>query len=207
MRQLGLKAADLDPIGKGYLDLFVRSMAKVELADRWLSEHGLLKADGEPMLFGFTRRGRTAPGSRSPVWSSISAHATPRRTPRCRAISTRPMATTKARAASLVAACDDAKLLGFPLWPTQRSLMESVEQHRTNVRRLGRRSGKTTAAALVGVHACTLRPELRAHLRPGERGYAVAIAVNLRQARLIVSAARSIGALAAAFRACRVRLG
>jgi len=48
LRQLGLRAGDLDPIGKGYLDLYVRSMAKVELADRWLSEHGLLRADGEP---------------------------------------------------------------------------------------------------------------------------------------------------------------
>ena len=47
-------------------------------------------------------------------------------------------------------------------------------------------------AALVGVHACLLRPELLERLRPGERGYAVAIATNLRQARLIVQAARSI---------------
>ena len=94
--------------------------------------------------------------------------------------------------ASLVAACDDPKLLGFDLWPVQRRLLEAVEQHRVNVWALGRRSGKTTTAAIVGVHSCCLRPELRTHLRAGERGYAVAVATNLRQARLIVSAARSI---------------
>ena len=103
------------------------------------------------------------------------------------------MATTAtARAAGLVQACDDKRLLSFPLWPTQRRLLKAVEQHRTNVWCLGRRSSKTTTAALVGVHACTLRPELRAYLRPGERGYAVAVAVNLRQARLLIAAARSI---------------
>ena len=37
-----------------------------------------------------------------------------------------------------------------------------------------------------------LRPELLASLRPGERGYAVGIATNLRQARLMVAAALSV---------------
>ena len=100
---------------------------------------------------------------------------------------------TRASAASLVAACDDRRLLGFSLWPMQRRLLEAVEgPARIHVWCMGRRSGKTVAAALVGIHACTLRPELRAYLRPGERGFAVAVATNLRQARLIVSAARSI---------------
>jgi transcriptional antiterminator Rof (Rho-off) len=57
---------------------------------------------------------------------------------------------------------------------------------------LGRRSGKTTLAALVAMHACLFRPDIAAKVRPGERFYAVAVATNLRQARLFLSAARSI---------------
>ena len=47
-------------------------------------------------------------------------------------------------------------------------------------------------AALVGLWDCLLRPELDGLVRPGERRYAVAVATNVRQARLFVSAARSI---------------
>jgi len=39
---------------------------------------------------------------------------------------------------------------------------------------------------------CTLRPELEARTRPGETRYAVAVATNPAQARLIVAAARSV---------------
>jgi hypothetical protein len=47
-------------------------------------------------------------------------------------------------------------------------------------------------AALVGLWDCLLRPELDGMVRPGERRYAVAVATNLRQARLFVRAALSI---------------
>jgi hypothetical protein len=70
----------------------------------------------------------------------------------------------------LLAACDDPKLLGVPLWPQQRTLIEAVEQGpRVHVWTLGRRSGKTTSAALVALWDCLLRPELAAFVRPGER--------------------------------------
>lgn len=93
----------------------------------------------------------------------------------------------------LLAACDDPALFGFPLWPRQRALLQAVEMGpRMHVWALGRRSAKTTTAAIVGLWSCLLRPELIARLRPGERGYAVAVATNLRQARLFVRAARSI---------------
>lgn len=93
----------------------------------------------------------------------------------------------------LVAACDDPQLFGFPLWPKQRELLAAVEKGpRLHVWALGRRSAKTTSAALVGLWDCLLRPELDAMVRPGERRYAVAIATNLRQARLFVRAAVSI---------------
>jgi hypothetical protein len=48
LRQIGLRAADVDPIGRAYLDAFVRLAAKVELIDRYVAEHGLLREDGEP---------------------------------------------------------------------------------------------------------------------------------------------------------------
>jgi hypothetical protein len=93
----------------------------------------------------------------------------------------------------LVTACDDRELFGFPLWPRQRVLFEAVERGpRLHLWSLGRRSGKTTVAALVGLWCCLLRPELLERLRPGERGYAVGIGTNLRQARLLVRAALSI---------------
>ncbi len=97
------------------------------------------------------------------------------------------------RSVGLVAACDDPKLFGFDLWPRQRKLLEVVERGpRMHVWALGRRSGKTTLAALVALWDCLLRPELDAKMRAGERRHAVAVATNLRQARLFVRAALSI---------------
>ncbi len=96
------------------------------------------------------------------------------------------------RSESVVAACDQRDLLAFDLWPRQRELLASVEHGRLHVWALGRRSGKTTLAALAGLHDCLLRPELRAMVRPGERRYVVCVATNLRQARLFVRAALSI---------------
>ena len=93
----------------------------------------------------------------------------------------------------LVAACDDPRLFGLDLWPTQRKLLRSVETGpRLQVWALGRRSGKTTMLATVCLWDALLRPHLAERLRPGERRYAVAVATNLRQARLILRAALSI---------------
>lgn len=95
--------------------------------------------------------------------------------------------------AGLLEACDDPNLFGFPLWPRQRELLAAVEQGpRLHVWALGRRSAKTTSAALVALWCCLLRPELLERLRPGERGYAVGVATNLRQARLLIRQALSI---------------
>src|SRR5215207_2355982 len=93
----------------------------------------------------------------------------------------------------LAAACDDRRLFGFVLWPRQRELLAALEQGpRLHLWALGRRSGKTTMAALACLWDCTLRPELEARTRPGETRYAVAVATNLARARLIVAAARSV---------------
>jgi hypothetical protein len=48
LRQLRLRAGDLDPIAKGYLDLYCRTTAKVDLLDRFYAEHGLIRSDGSP---------------------------------------------------------------------------------------------------------------------------------------------------------------
>ncbi|MBA2361426.1 MAG: hypothetical protein H0V79_10945 [Actinobacteria bacterium] len=93
----------------------------------------------------------------------------------------------------LVEACDNRRLLGFPLWPRQREILAAIEDGpRLHVLALGRRSGKTTMAALVGLWDCLLRPALDEKVRPGERRHVVCVATNLRQARLFVAAARSI---------------
>jgi terminase large subunit-like protein len=97
------------------------------------------------------------------------------------------------RSVGLIAACEDPQLFGFDLWPRQRELLAAVESGpRLQIWAAGRRSGKTTLAALVCLHSCLFRPDLDAMVRTGERRYSVAIATNLQQARLLVQAARSI---------------
>jgi hypothetical protein len=48
LRQLGLRAGDLDPLARGYLAQYVRLAAKIDLIDAYVGEHGLIRADGEP---------------------------------------------------------------------------------------------------------------------------------------------------------------
>jgi hypothetical protein len=61
----------------------------------------------------------------------------------------------------LLAACEDPRLFGFHLWPRQRELLEVVEcGPRIHAWALGRRSGKTTLAAIACLHTCLRRPEL-----------------------------------------------
>lgn len=96
-------------------------------------------------------------------------------------------------AVGLVEACDDQRLLNFPLWPRQRELLEAVERGpRLHIWACGRRSGKTTLAALVALWSCLLRPELLERLRPGERGHAVGVATSIAQARIFVRSALSV---------------
>jgi hypothetical protein len=93
----------------------------------------------------------------------------------------------------LLEACDDPRLFAFPLWPVQRELFASIDAGpRLQVMALGRRASKTTLMALTCLHACLLRPELLERVRRGERAYAVGVATNLRQSRLLVAAALSV---------------
>jgi hypothetical protein len=93
----------------------------------------------------------------------------------------------------LLAACDDRRGFAIELWPFQRKLLRSIEKGpRLHVVAAGRRSGKSTSAALALLWDALLRPEMKEKVRPGERRYSVAVATNLRQSRLVVGAARSL---------------
>lgn len=94
---------------------------------------------------------------------------------------------------SLVRACDHKDVFGVALYPAQRELLAAIDAGpRIHALCLGRRSGKTFMCALVMLHNCLLRQDLAGMVRPGERRYAVAVATNIRQARVVVTAARSI---------------
>jgi hypothetical protein len=96
-------------------------------------------------------------------------------------------------AAGLLDACDNERLFGVTLTPKQRELLEAVEAGSLlHVWALGRRSGKTLLAALVALWTCLLRPDLREHVRRRERLYAVAVATNVRQARIFLDQARTV---------------
>ena len=51
LRQVGLRASDLNGTGLSYLDLWARAQAKVELMDSWAAEHGWLTDAGKPPGF------------------------------------------------------------------------------------------------------------------------------------------------------------
>jgi hypothetical protein len=46
LRQFGLRASEIDPVGKAYLELLSRTTAKIALIDQWVDEHGLIRDDG-----------------------------------------------------------------------------------------------------------------------------------------------------------------
>jgi hypothetical protein len=47
LRQIGLRAGDLDGLGLAYVDTWARAQSKVELYDEWAGEHGFLNERGE----------------------------------------------------------------------------------------------------------------------------------------------------------------
>jgi hypothetical protein len=51
LRQVGLRAADLDGAGLAYLDNWARAQAKVELMDAYANEHGWIDPEGKPPAF------------------------------------------------------------------------------------------------------------------------------------------------------------
>lgn len=91
----------------------------------------------------------------------------------------------------LVQACDG--LFGVGLWDRQRELLSAVERGpRIHVWCVGRRAGKTTMGALVGLWDCLFRPEADELVRRGETRFSIAVATNLAQARRVIEAARAV---------------
>jgi hypothetical protein len=100
---------------------------------------------------------------------------------------------TVERPIGILEACDDPQIFNVKLCPLQRVILAAIERGpRIATLALGRRSGKSFLMALVLLYFCVCRPDLARFTRPGERRYAVGIATNLRQARLLVSAARAV---------------
>jgi hypothetical protein len=97
---------------------------------------------------------------------------------------------------SLLAALDDRQLLGsagLQHRPRQRELLAAVERGpRVHVVAAGRRGGKSTTGAVALVWDAILRSHLQGMVRPGERRYSIAVSTTLRQARLLLAAARSL---------------
>jgi hypothetical protein len=46
LRQIGLRASDLDAVALGHLEVYVRALSKVRLYDEWIDKHGLVDPDG-----------------------------------------------------------------------------------------------------------------------------------------------------------------
>jgi len=93
---------------------------------------------------------------------------------------------------SLLAACDDPALFGIRLRPAQRTLLGSLDRTPNAVWSCGRRGGKTFLASIVALADVLLRPDLDALVRPGEVRYAVAVATNHEQARVLIRSAKLI---------------
>lgn len=97
----------------------------------------------------------------------------------------------------LVEACDDPNLFDFPLWPGQRGLLEAFESAYDQgdwlaVWNIGRRSGKSTLAAVVALWSCLLRPDLDGMAGIAGQSQAVVISPSEKQARLLVKMARDL---------------
>jgi hypothetical protein len=43
-----LRASEVDPIGRAYLTFLCRDLAKLDLIDKYVETHGLLREDGTP---------------------------------------------------------------------------------------------------------------------------------------------------------------
>jgi hypothetical protein len=94
----------------------------------------------------------------------------------------------------LLEALDDRSLLGatFRPFPRQREMLAAFERHERIVIACGRRSGKSSMLAAAGLHNVTMRPDLDAKMRQGERRYSVIVATRLPQARLVLDMARAM---------------
>jgi hypothetical protein len=94
---------------------------------------------------------------------------------------------------SLVEAVAKPSIMGIDLTPRQMELLQQVELgFLLHIWALGRRSGKTLLAVLIALYFATMRPDMARYVRRREKRYCVAVATNMRQARIFVEQATSI---------------
>lgn len=98
---------------------------------------------------------------------------------------------------SLLEACDDQQLFALPLWDGQRSLLSAYEQSLAagdwlSVWCIGRRSGKSTLAAVVALWALLFRPDLDELSGIGGRSMAVVICPTDKQSQEMIATAAAI---------------
>lgn len=92
----------------------------------------------------------------------------------------------------LLAAVDDANVIGLLPHPAQRELLALIESHRLVVAACGRRFGKTKAAAAAAIWNLLLTPELDGMVGQGERRFAVCVANSQTQARIFLEHAAAL---------------
>lgn len=98
---------------------------------------------------------------------------------------------------SLLQACDDENLFNLPLWPGQRNLLSAYEQALAlrewlAIWCIGRRSGKSTLAAVVALWCCLLREDLDELAGLGGRSMAVVICPTDKQSQEMIATAAHI---------------
>lgn len=89
----------------------------------------------------------------------------------------------------------DPNLLNTSLWPKQAEILEQFWQgdHNLAVWSLGRGSGKTFMAAVLGTYAaCMMADSYKKYLRPGERFYIVSIANTIDQAKISLQGVKDL---------------
>jgi hypothetical protein len=97
------------------------------------------------------------------------------------------------RRVGLLEACRDPSLIGVTPWPRQAEILAQIDSgmYREIVLALGRRSGKSLMAAVVGLHDAAFR-DLTAYLRPGERRHVIVVAASREQAGVILQYVREL---------------
>lgn len=93
---------------------------------------------------------------------------------------------------TLLEACDHPDLFNFPLWEGQRQLLHAYEEALgrgdwMGVWCIGRRSGKSTLAALIALWSCLMRPDLDERAGIAGQSQAVVISPSKEQAQNVIN--------------------
>lgn len=98
---------------------------------------------------------------------------------------------------TLLEACDHPDLFNFPLYPGQRRLIFALQEALDRgdwlaVWCIGRRSGKSTLAALVAIWCCLMRPDLDELAGIAGQSQAVVISPSKKQAQNVINMGKDL---------------